>query len=66
MKLQPEHIVIFILLAIVVLDMVLLAVYVLFEHHDLNHINAHKQGILFILGGIFGWLGRQYVDHNKP
>ena len=50
------------LLMIVMYDMTLLAVYVLVEGHDLEHINSHKELILFIVGSVVGYLGKLQFD----
>ena len=59
---KPEHLILAILLFIVLYDMTLLAVYVLLEGHELDHINSHKELILFIIGVVAGWLGRKQVS----
>ena len=50
------------MLVLVFLDMILLAFYVLVEGHDLSHINDHKQVIMFILGVVSGWLGKEHIN----
>jgi len=59
---KPEHIVIITLLAIVVLDMLLVAIYVLIEHHTLRDVNEHKTVIMFIIGVVAGWLGKEHIN----
>jgi hypothetical protein len=64
MKMQPDHWIVIVLLFIVIYDMTLLAVYVLVEGHELDHINSHKQSILFIVGVVAGYLGRKQMENK--
>ena len=64
-KLEPDHWILIALLLIVIYDMTLLAVYVLVEGHDLDHINSHKELIMFIIGVVSGYLGHKQIDNKN-